>query len=54
MDNGDYQKALPKFLSLLTLLNKHLVPPFKDYHLCQEAAKKCILALENKRKRVIC
>ncbi|XP_050521268.1 SET and MYND domain-containing protein 4-like [Daktulosphaira vitifoliae] len=53
MGNGDYLKALPILSSLLTLFHKHLVQPFKDYHLCQEAVKKCILALGNKQKRII-
>ncbi|XP_050428772.1 SET and MYND domain-containing protein 4 [Adelges cooleyi] len=51
MDKGDYRKALPEFLALLTLLQQHLVPPFKDYHLCQQAVKKCILSFGNKSLR---
>lgn len=48
MDRHDYEKALPEFMALLSLLHKHLVPPFKDYHLCQQAIGRCILSLGNK------
>lgn len=48
MDKHDYKKALPKFMMLLSLLHKYLVPPFKDYHLCQQAIRQCMLSFGNK------
>lgn len=47
MDKHDYEKALPEFTALLSLLHKHLVPPFRDYHQCQQAIKQCMLSLGN-------
>lgn len=48
IDKRNYKKALPKFMVLLSLLHKHLVPPFRDYHLCQQAIGQCILSFGNK------
>lgn len=48
MDECNYKKALPEFIALLSLLHKYLVPPFKDYHLCQQAIRQCILSFGNK------
>lgn len=48
MEKHDYEKALPKFMVLLSLLHKHLVPPFRDYHLCQQAISQCMLSFGNK------
>lgn len=47
MDKHDYEKALTEFMALISLLHKHMVPPFKDYHLCQQAIGRCILSLGN-------
>ncbi|VVC29601.1 Tetratricopeptide repeat,Tetratricopeptide repeat-containing domain,Tetratricopeptide-like helical [Cinara cedri] len=48
MDKHNYKKALKEFMALLSLLHKHLVPPFRDYHLCQQAIRECILSFGNK------
>lgn len=48
MDKCYYKKALPEFIALLSLLHKYLVPPFRDYHLCQQAIRQCILSFGNK------
>lgn len=45
MDSGDFQKALEKFLRLITLLDENLVPPYKDYILCQRSIQTCFLNL---------
>lgn len=47
-DRGQFQAALDLYLEILKLLDSTLVPPFLDYHLCQQAIRKCMLALGNK------
>lgn len=47
MTEGDIHKALQKFVELLQMLEETLAPPFKDFHLCQQAARTCMLALGN-------
>ncbi|KAL5241357.1 hypothetical protein ACI65C_008767 [Semiaphis heraclei] len=41
----NYEKALSKLIALLSLLHKHMVPPFKDYQLCQQGISQCIMTL---------
>lgn len=48
MDKHNYEKALAEFMALLSLLHKHMVPPFRDYHLCQQAIRQCMLTYGNK------
>ncbi|KAE9534752.1 hypothetical protein AGLY_008044 [Aphis glycines] len=48
MDKHNYEKALAEFMALLSLLHKHMVPPFRDYHLCQQAIRQCMLTFGNK------
>lgn len=48
MDKHDYEKALSEFIALLSLLHKHMVPPFRDYHLCQQGIRQCMLTFGNK------
>ncbi|XP_025202672.1 SET and MYND domain-containing protein 4 [Melanaphis sacchari] len=48
MDKHNYKKALAEFMALLSLLHKHMVPPFRDYHLCQQAIRQCMLTFGNK------
>lgn len=47
LESGDYSKALSKFLKILSLLDETLVPPFRDYHLCQQAIRSCLIRLGN-------
>ncbi|XP_067007502.1 SET and MYND domain-containing protein 4 [Anabrus simplex] len=47
MERKDISHALPKFLEILTLLDETLAPPFRDYHLCQQAIRRCMLCLGN-------
>ncbi|RZF40765.1 hypothetical protein LSTR_LSTR011282 [Laodelphax striatellus] len=44
---GDTSRALAKFIELLKMLEETLTPPFKDFHLCQQASRTCMLALGN-------
>lgn len=48
MDKGNYQAALGIYLEILTLLDSVMKPPFPDYHICQQAIRKCMLTLGNK------
>lgn len=47
MLTGEIEKALAKFLELYELLAVNLVPPFRDYYLCQQRLRSCFLALGN-------
>ncbi|XP_073981642.1 SET and MYND domain containing, class 4, member 3 isoform X2 [Rhodnius prolixus] len=47
MQTGEIEKALAKFLELYELLADNLVPPFRDYYLCQQRIRSCFLALGN-------
>ncbi|CAI6367479.1 unnamed protein product [Macrosiphum euphorbiae] len=47
MDKHNYEKALSEFIALLSLLHKHMVPPFRDYHLCQQGIRQCMLTFGN-------
>ncbi|PSN50624.1 hypothetical protein C0J52_17383 [Blattella germanica] len=46
-DDGNVKSALEKYIEILVLLNSTLVPPFKDYHLCQQAIRVCMLGMGN-------
>ncbi|KAL5241356.1 hypothetical protein ACI65C_008766 [Semiaphis heraclei] len=48
MDQHKYKKALSEFIALLSILHKHMVPPFRDYHLCQQGIRQCMLTFGNK------
>lgn len=52
-DRGKLQKAMEIYLEILKLLYRHLAPPFYDYHLCQQAIRKCMLSLGNKYTKEI-
>ena len=47
MGQGKFSAALAAFTLILRKLDDVLCPPFHDYHMCQEAARKCMLALGN-------
>ncbi|KAI5731580.1 hypothetical protein M8J77_012647 [Diaphorina citri] len=47
-ENGLYEKALEKFTQLMTLLDENLVPPYRDYILCQRSIQTCFLNLGQK------
>ena len=41
------KKALEEFLKIMNLLDEYLAPPYKDYHLCQQAIRTCFLLMGN-------
>lgn len=47
MEINQIQHAIPIFLRLLQLLEEILVPPFKDYYVCQEKLRTCFLMMGN-------
>lgn len=47
MESSEYKKALAKFLEELNLYDGTLAPPFKDYHLCQQNIRRCLLTFGN-------
>ncbi|CAG7827849.1 unnamed protein product [Allacma fusca] len=48
LEKGREQTALGILLQNISLFDSILLPPFRDYHLCQEAVRKCFLTLGNK------
>lgn len=40
--------ALKMFIKILNMLDENLAPPFRDYHVCQQEIRKCMLNLGNK------
>jgi hypothetical protein len=48
MDEGNVGQALDKYIVILDLLDNTLAPPFKDFHLCQQAIRHCMLSFGNK------
>ncbi|XP_026278286.1 SET and MYND domain-containing protein 4-like [Frankliniella occidentalis] len=45
LSEGNLTDALDRFLKILSLLEDTLVPPFKDYTLCQDKIRMCMVAL---------
>jgi hypothetical protein len=48
MAEGKVREALDKYIEILGLLESTLAPPFKDFHLCQQAIRHCMLSFGNK------
>lgn len=43
--DGNLSDALDRFLKILHLFEETLMPPFKDYALCQDHIRMCLVAL---------
>jgi hypothetical protein len=48
MDEGEVRQATDKYIKILDLLDNTLAPPFRDFHLCQQAIRHCMLSFGNK------
>ncbi|XP_037075445.1 SET and MYND domain-containing protein 4-like [Pollicipes pollicipes] len=48
LETGDLNRGMEKLKDNLTRLDECLYPPFRDYHLCQQAVRKVMLTLGNK------
>lgn len=47
LEDGEHEQALKTYLNILTLLDEHLALPIRDYHLCQQGVRLCMLTLGN-------
>ncbi|XP_015112458.1 SET and MYND domain-containing protein 4 [Diachasma alloeum] len=47
LEDGEHNKALKAYLDILKLLDETLALPIKDYHLCQQGVRLCMLPLGN-------
>ncbi|KAJ8682719.1 hypothetical protein QAD02_018511 [Eretmocerus hayati] len=46
-DAGNHEEALKAYLQILKILDETLALPIKDYHICQDGIRTCMLALGN-------
>ncbi|XP_052868961.1 SET and MYND domain-containing protein 4-like [Anopheles cruzii] len=42
---GMCEQALSKYAAIMIIMDKVLVPPYRDYHLCQQGIRRCCLDL---------
>lgn len=47
LEQGNHREALKNYLKILKLLDETLALPIKDYHLCQQGVRLCMLPLGN-------
>ncbi|XP_015522321.1 SET and MYND domain-containing protein 4 [Neodiprion lecontei] len=47
LESGEHEKALKGYFEILKLLDENLAPPLRDYHLCQQGVRLCLLAIGN-------
>lgn len=47
LEHGEHEKALKGYFDILKLLDENLAPPLRDYHLCQQGVRLCLLAIGN-------
>lgn len=47
-DVGQYELALSKYAEMMNTLDEVLVPPYRDYHLCQQGLRACMLEFGNR------
>ncbi|XP_058819604.1 SET and MYND domain-containing protein 4 [Topomyia yanbarensis] len=45
---GEYEQALAKYVEMLNIMDEVLVPPYRDYHLCQQGLRACTLEFGNR------
>ncbi|XP_058123652.1 SET and MYND domain-containing protein 4 [Anopheles ziemanni] len=50
---GEYETALLKYMEMMATMNEVLVPPYRDYHLCQQGLRACMLEFGNRYTRAI-
>ena len=46
-ENGEIENALSKYVEMINLLDQFLVPPYRDFHLCQQGIRNCLLEFGN-------
>ena len=47
LEEGKHQEALKFYLEILKLLDENLALPIRDYHLCQQGVRLCMLPFGN-------
>lgn len=47
LELGNHDDALKSFLEILKILDETLALPMRDYHLCQQGVRQCMLASGN-------
>nr|XP_040232259.2 SET and MYND domain-containing protein 4-like [Anopheles coluzzii] len=40
---GMYEQALAKYAAIMLIMDEVLVPPYRDYHMCQQGMRRCCL-----------
>ncbi|KAL2730891.1 SET and MYND domain-containing protein 4-like [Vespula squamosa] len=50
LECGEHKQALGAYLKMLILLDETLSLPIRDYHLCQQGVRLCMLALVDSKK----
>lgn len=47
LDQGQFSAALDVYAKTLSKFDSILCPPYRDYIMCQESARKCMLTMGN-------
>ncbi|XP_052868960.1 SET and MYND domain-containing protein 4 [Anopheles cruzii] len=50
---GEYEAALRKYVEMMVLMSEVLVPPYRDYHLCQQGLRACMLEFGNRYTKTV-
>ncbi|XP_065073779.1 SET and MYND domain-containing protein 4 [Ochlerotatus camptorhynchus] len=52
-DADAYDHALRKYVEMMNTLDEVLVPPYRDYHLCQQGLRACMLEFGNRYVKMV-
>uniref|UniRef100_A0A182QSN0 MYND-type domain-containing protein n=1 Tax=Anopheles farauti TaxID=69004 RepID=A0A182QSN0_9DIPT len=50
---GEYEAALRKYVEMMETMSEVLVPPYRDYHLCQQGLRACMLEFGNRYTKAV-
>uniref|UniRef100_A0A182JZM9 SET domain-containing protein n=1 Tax=Anopheles christyi TaxID=43041 RepID=A0A182JZM9_9DIPT len=42
---GMYEQAMAKYAAIMMIMDEVLIPPYRDYHMCQQGMRRCCLDL---------
>lgn len=48
LENTEISQALLKYVEMLNIMDESLAPPFKDFHLCQQGIRRCMIEVGNR------
>ncbi|XP_050077242.1 SET and MYND domain-containing protein 4-like [Anopheles maculipalpis] len=51
--SGEYEAALRKYVEMMETMSEVLVPPYRDYHLCQQGLRACMLEFGNRFTKAV-